>query len=127
MADKEALMYQILGAIYEADAPIVFKSALITKLILAEHGYTTLERQTRDIDANWTDTSPPMSELENTLNRSLESLDEKFHAKAFREYGDKKSAGFILSKMQPEKKSLPWMLTLGPFTEAKHTITARSA
>ena len=53
MTDKETTMYQILGQICQADAPIVFKGALVTKLILSEHGYTALERQTRDIDANW--------------------------------------------------------------------------
>ena len=34
MTDRENIMYQILGKISETDAPIVFKGALITKLIL---------------------------------------------------------------------------------------------
>jgi len=96
MTNRENTMYQILGKISETDAPIVFKGALITKLILAEHGYTTLERQTRDIDANWIGTPPPMDELENTINRSLEAFNGKFHAEVFREYGDKKSAGIYI-------------------------------
>ena len=96
MTDRENIMYQILGKISETDVPIVFKGALITKLILAEHGYTTLERQTRDIDANWIGAPPPMDELENTINRSLEAFIGKFYAEAFREYGDKKSAGIYI-------------------------------
>jgi len=96
MTDRENIMYQILGKISETDVPIVFKGALITKLILAEHGYTTLERQTRDIDANWIGTPPPMHELENTINCSLKAFNGKFHAEAFREYGDKKSAGIYI-------------------------------
>ena len=96
MTDKEKTMYQILGTICETDAPIVFKGALITKLILAEHGYSALERSTRDIDANWIGTPPPMSEIEDTVNHSLGALGGKFHAQAFREYGDKKSAGIYI-------------------------------
>jgi hypothetical protein len=104
MTNKEETMYRILGKICESNAPIVFKGALITKLILAEHGYTSLERQTKDIDANWIDTPPTMSELENTLNRSLETLSGFFHVEAFREYGDKKSAGlYIIENATGEK------------------------
>ena len=52
MTEKERFMYLIMGKISESDAPIVFKGAMITKLILSEGGYTALERQTKDIDAN---------------------------------------------------------------------------
>jgi len=104
MTDKETTMYQILGQICQTDAPIVFKGALVTKLILSEYGYTILERQTRDIDANWIGTPPPMTELENTINRSLKALNGKFRAEAFREYGDKKSAGlYIVENATGEK------------------------
>jgi hypothetical protein len=51
MTNHESRLYQILGAISATDAPIVFKGALITKLVLAENGFTSLERLTRDIDA----------------------------------------------------------------------------
>jgi hypothetical protein len=104
MNNKENTMYQILGKICETDAPIVFKGALITKLILAEHGYTVLERQTRDIDANWIGPPPPMRELENTVNLSLKTLDGKFRAEAFREYGDKKSAGLYIIENATDEK-----------------------
>ena len=43
MTDKERFMYQIMGEISKANAPIVFKGALVTKLILAENGYTAVE------------------------------------------------------------------------------------
>jgi len=114
MTDKEATMYQILGKISESGAPIVFKGALITKLILAEHGYTAIERQTRDIDANWIGMPPPMSELENTLNRSLEALHGKFRAKAFREYGDKMSAGFYIIENATDEKIVTMDVDIRP-------------
>jgi hypothetical protein len=49
----ERKMYQILGAVSATDAPIVFKGALITKLVLAEGGFVSFNRHTNDIDANW--------------------------------------------------------------------------
>jgi len=114
MTDKETIMYQILGAICEADAPIVFKGALITKLVLTENGYATLERHTRDIDANWVGAPPSMSELENTLNRSLESFDGKLRAEAFREYGDRKSAGFYIVENATGEKVVTMDIDIRP-------------
>ena len=49
-----------MAIVTESDALIVFKGAMITKLVLAENGYTELDRQTRDIDATWLGISPPM-------------------------------------------------------------------
>jgi hypothetical protein len=43
---------EILGTISATDAPIVFKGALIAKLILSENGFVSTARQTRDIDAD---------------------------------------------------------------------------
>ena len=96
MTDNERLMYQILGNFSEVDAPIVFKGALITKLVLTEGGYTLLERPTKDIDANWIGTPPSMTDLENAVNQSLKSFGGKLYAQAIREYGDKKSAGIAI-------------------------------
>ena len=58
MTEKEKLMYDIISKISDMDVPIVFKGALITKLILDEHGYKEIQRMTKDIDANWVG-SPP--------------------------------------------------------------------
>ena len=38
MLEKEKLMYDILAKITDMEAPIIFKGALITKLILKENG-----------------------------------------------------------------------------------------
>jgi len=87
-------MYQILGKISEVNAPLVFKGALITKLILMENRYSATERQTKDIDANWIDIPPTMEDLENTVNDALKSFDGSIYAVAKREYGQGKSAGY---------------------------------
>jgi hypothetical protein len=52
--EREQLMYEIIGSVSAFDAPIVFKGALITKLVLAEHKFSAMSRMTVDIDANWT-------------------------------------------------------------------------
>ena len=114
MTDREKTMYQILGKICETDAPIVFKGALITKLILAEQGYTDLDRQTRDIDANWIGDPPPMSEIEDTVNRSLGTLSKKFYVESFREYGDKKSAGLYIVENETGEKILSMDVDIRP-------------
>jgi len=104
MTDQERLMYQIIGKISDINAPIVFKGALITKLILSENGYTLSERPTSDIDANWIGEPPTMDELADLVNRSLESFNGTMYAVAKRPYGPGKSAGiWILSKATDEQ------------------------
>ena len=51
--EHERLMYEIIGSISELNVPIIFKGALITKLILAENQFDEIARKTVDIDANW--------------------------------------------------------------------------
>ena len=113
MTEKETIMYQIIDHICRADAPIVFKGALITKLILSEHGYTAQERQ-RDIDANLIGAPPSMTELENTISRSLNALNRKFRAEAFREYGDKKSAGLYIIENATDEKIFTMDIDIRP-------------
>jgi hypothetical protein len=89
-------MYQILGAISSTDAPIVFKGAFITKLVLAERGFRALERHTADIDANWVGEPPSMGELAGVVNRALDALDGGLTAVAVRDYAEKRSAGLSI-------------------------------
>ena len=96
MTAHEKLMYEILTRISAADTPLVFKGALITKLILVEGGYSALERQTKDIDANWVSTPPSMDALVKTINHALGDLKDQFHAVAIRDYEERKSAGIAI-------------------------------
>ena len=66
MTITESKMYEILAVISNTEAPIIFKGALITKLILKEQGFDQIERMTRDIDANWVGEKPAMDELVET-------------------------------------------------------------
>lgn len=116
MTDHEKLMYQVLGKISELDAPIVFKGALITKLILTENGYSGLERATRDIDANWIDQPPAMSKLVGIINQSLEAFGGKLHAEAIREYGEKKSAGVAVIETATGDRIIAMDISMKPVT-----------
>ncbi|MDY3656192.1 MAG: hypothetical protein SOY50_01835 [Ruminococcus callidus] len=69
MTQNELFMYDILGRISSTDAPIVFKGGLITKLILAEKQFTSIDRATVDIDANWIGTAPSMEQLVQTIKK----------------------------------------------------------
>ena len=114
MTEKERFLYQIMGRISEADAPIVFKGAMITKLILEEGGFTALERQTRDIDANWIGTPPSMDEMVETINQSFGQMKSQIIAVAFREYGEKMSAGLSIRDKHTDEEIVSMDIDMRP-------------
>jgi hypothetical protein len=119
MIEHEQLMYQVLGKISESNAPIVFKGALITKLVLAENGYTILDRITRDIDANWIDVPPSMDDLVNTIQQSLGDMQEQFYAVAIREYEEKKSAGISIRTKSMDKEAMTMDISIKPVISSR--------
>ena len=119
MTNHEDLMYQIMGRISEADTPIIFKGALITKLVLAENGYIALERNTKDIDANWIGAPPSMDELVDTINHALGELRSQLHAVHFREYGEKKSAGISIIRNGTEDEVVLMDISMKPVFRSK--------
>ena len=114
MTEHEQLMYQVLGKISETDAPIIFKGALITKLILAEHGFDMLERLTVDIDANWVDTPPSMNDLVGVIQQSLSSMQDQLYAVAIREYEEGKSAGISIRTKDTDDEIMSMDITIKP-------------
>ena len=114
MTEHERLMYQIMGSISKSGAPLVFKGALIAKLVLAEYGFTSVNRPTIDIDANWIDAPPTMSDLNNIVNRSLEIFNGELYSEATREYGDKKSAGISVKETKTGNKIISIDISVKP-------------
>jgi len=114
MTEHEQLMYQVVGKISETDAPIVFKGALITKLVLAEHGFTLLDRQTVDIDANWTDAPPSMDDIVVTIQQSLGDMRNQLHAVAIREYEERKSAGISIRANSTDEEIMSMDISIKP-------------
>jgi hypothetical protein len=87
MTSKEALMYKILGRITTAELPIVFKGALITKLVLAEQGFDLIERETKDMDMNWVGGDiPSEDELRVFVDNALADVCEGFTSSVTRKY-----------------------------------------
>jgi len=119
MTDIERFLYQIMSSISDANAPIVFKGAMITKLILAEHGYTTLERVTKDIDANWVGELPSMDILVDTINNSFGELKNRIFAVPFREYGEKMSAGISVRDKETKEEIVSMDIDMRPIHGSK--------
>ena len=91
---NEKVLYDILKCLANAKAPIVFKGALLTKLLIKDNKYN-IERATQDLDADWNGELLTINELENYLNNILSDLDN-ISLKSFRNYGEGKSAGFYV-------------------------------
>jgi hypothetical protein len=111
---QERLMYKIIGEISGIVAPIVFKGALITKLILNENGYTEMERATNDIDANWIGEPPTMDDLTAVINNSLKSFNGSIYAEPERAYASGKSAGIRLIDNDTGVRIISMDITIKP-------------
>ena len=96
LTDSEKLMYDVMGAIANSNVPVIYKGAMVTKLILREHDFDDFVRETQDIDASWAGGNPPsMEQLTAMLNNALSGLG--LAAAVKREYGDKMSAGYKIA------------------------------
>lgn len=115
----EKLLYDIIGNLSNADAPLVFKGALITKLILAEQGYDKTNRATKDIDANWVGESPAMDDLVEVINGGLGKLSSFCVAEASRPYGKNQSAGIQIKDKNTGERVLSIDIDIKPLTDSK--------
>jgi hypothetical protein len=95
--DNELFMYQIMTALYNMKAPIVFKGAMVLKVIQAQTGNPSgLTRWTKDIDCDWVGQVPAMQYLHDLLQNAVYSAGyNNILVETKREYGKGKSAGFI--------------------------------
>jgi hypothetical protein len=119
MTELEQKMYRILGAVSASDIPMVFKGALITKLVLAESGFSLIERPTADIDADWVGTPPTMDNLTDTVNQSLKIFDGELYAVAEREYTDKRTAGLSIIDADTDARIISMDIGIRPVIGSK--------
>jgi len=119
MTEQEKLMLGIMGRISNTDAPLVFKGALITKLILSEHGFETVARATTDMDANWTGSPPSMDYLVNVINQSLGDIQYTYSAQAVREYKTGRSAGVSIVNKNTDKAIFTMDISMKPVQGSK--------
>lgn len=93
MTERERLLYSIVASLAEETPNLVFKGALVTKLLLKEKGFENFERETNDIDARWIDQPPSMDELAQIVQNAVEKIDGHLQAVPCRQYGNGVSAG----------------------------------
>ena len=94
---EEKLMYDVMKAIYDSGIPVDFKGSMVLKACLIEAGYEEETRHTVDIDANWNSDIPPTTEqIKDSLQRAIDKSGIDLEVKIFRQYGEKRSAGFEL-------------------------------
>ncbi|MFA5576730.1 MAG: nucleotidyl transferase AbiEii/AbiGii toxin family protein [Tissierellaceae bacterium] len=93
---KEKILYKIMGNLYSNSAPLIFKGALVTKLILFENLFDEISRNTADIDASWIEGAPSMDYLASLIKDSLGDLESRYDVTITREYTERQSAGIAL-------------------------------
>lgn len=98
MTHEEEELYKIVKAISFSDVPIMFKGAIITKIVLSEKHYTETERGTKDIDANWVNGRPSSEDIADSITKAMRTYGLNYTAEAYRPYGEKKSAGIRICK-----------------------------
>jgi len=101
---EEKIMYQVMKAVYDSGIPISFKGSMVLRACLLEVGYTDETRHTVDIDANWNSDTPPTSQqMVESLQKAIDKCDVNLEVRLYREYGDKRSAGFELIERSTEE------------------------
>lgn len=115
-AYNEKTLYEIVKALSLSDIPIMFKGAIITKIVLSEKHYTETERGTKDIDANWINGYPQPENIANSITSAMQAYGLDYTAVMHRPYGEHKSAGIyiyksgtneLVTKMDIDVKPLP--------------------
>ena len=92
---EEKFLYDLMTTLYKMNAPIVFKGAMVLKVIQYQCGNPSgLERETHDLDGDWIGDIPSMDFLTKILQNAVDSLGYPLRVEPYREYGKNKSAGF---------------------------------
>lgn len=94
--DIELFMFKVMTALYNMNAPIVFKGAMVLKAIQYKTGNPSgLERETHDMDGDWCGQTPSMEYLTNLVQQAVYNAGySNIKVIATREYGEKRSAEF---------------------------------
>lgn len=119
MTTKEKLMYEIITQLSCVNTPLVFKGGLITRLILNERGYTSIQRSTKDIDANWINSSPTMDSILDTINKALGDYSNCYYATINRNFGENRSAGISIIERNSDEKVVSMDIDIKPLSESK--------
>ena len=101
MTEREEFLYKVIEAIAQTKSPIIFKGALITKLLL-RGSVNSIERETKDIDCDWIGEEVTMEQLNLIISKAASTVGD-FTVERFREFGEGRSAGFNIISKQGDK------------------------
>lgn len=102
----EEFMYEFMSSLYSMNTPIVFKGAMLLKVIQSNFGNPSgLVRETHDLDGDWVGNTPDMNYLTAILQRAVLNagyLDVE--VRPYREYSVGRSAGFSFVDLSTGKE-----------------------
>lgn len=119
MNEKEKLMYTIMGSFNNINAPIVFKGAMITKLILMENNFNHIIRESQDIDANWIDKPPPIEVLVDIVNKAISNVSDKIYAIATKDYAENRTARLSIISKESNNRICTMDINMRPIVGVK--------
>lgn len=130
MTEREKFMYSVIGALSSLNAPIVFKGALVLKVLQEQTGNKSgLVRETQDIDGDWVGNKPSMEYLTNLMKKAVKIAGyNNVKVVAYREYSEGRSAGFrfINSVNDYEIATMDLSIRYNPFSSRLATIDGLS-
>ena len=92
---EEKFLYDLMTKLYNLGIPIVFKGAMVLKVIQFAYGNPSgIERETHDLDGDWINDAPSMGYLTSILQKAVNDLGYPLRVEPYRAYGERKSAGF---------------------------------
>jgi hypothetical protein len=94
---------RVMENLSQNGVPIVFKGAMVLNLVIQEDNPSGVERKTQDIDGDWVGTSPTMEQMKKALEKAVNDIDTSLKIEIKREYGEKKSAGFVIIDEEGKK------------------------
>ena len=96
-------LYRIMEELAKANVPIIFKGAMVLKLITHANNPSAVERITQDIDGDWIGEGPTMEQIEIALRQAVKNINPSMDIIAYREYSEKRSAGFRIVDQSKNK------------------------
>lgn len=115
----ERFFYQVMNELYKLDAPIVFKGALVTKIVLSQFKNTSrIERKTKDIDGDWVGKEPDPKVLEQYITKAVKNIDSSLSVMQTRDFSENCAAGFnVLNDRHEKVTSLDISIKKNPYKQ----------
>ena len=106
ISNIEEFMYKFMSSLYCMNIPIVFKGAMLLKVIQINYGNPSgLERETHDLDGDWVGSTPDMYYLTSVLQKAVVNAGYfDVEVRPYRDYAIGRSAGFRFIDLSVDKE-----------------------